>query len=51
VTEIDTTGTVNQGVVSYNATIVPDTTDASVKGGMTVSAAIITQVARTCCCA
>jgi macrolide-specific efflux system membrane fusion protein len=45
VTEIDTSGTVNQGVVSYNATIVPDTSDPSVKGGMTVTAAIITQVA------
>jgi RND family efflux transporter MFP subunit len=44
VTEVDASGTVNSGVVSYNVTIVPDTTNPAVKGGMTVSAAIITQV-------
>jgi len=44
VTSIDTSGTVNQGVVSYNVKLVPDTTDPSVKGGMTVTASIITEV-------
>jgi multidrug efflux pump subunit AcrA (membrane-fusion protein) len=44
VTAIDNSGTVNQGVVSYNVTLVPDATDPSVKGGMTVTASIITDV-------
>ncbi len=44
VTAIDNSGTVNQGVVSYNVTLVPDATDPSVKGGMTVTANIITEV-------
>jgi multidrug efflux pump subunit AcrA (membrane-fusion protein) len=44
VTNIDNSGTVNQGVVSYNVTLVPDTTAPSVKGGMTVTANIITEV-------
>jgi multidrug efflux pump subunit AcrA (membrane-fusion protein) len=45
VTSIDTTGTNSQGVVSYSVVITPDITDTSVKGGMTVSVNIITQVA------
>jgi multidrug efflux pump subunit AcrA (membrane-fusion protein) len=45
VTSIDTTGTNSQGVVSYSVVITPDITDKSVKGGMTVSVNIITQVA------
>ena len=45
VTEIDVNGTNSQGVVSYNVTITPDVGDASVKGGMSVTANIITQVA------
>jgi macrolide-specific efflux system membrane fusion protein len=44
VTGIDNSGTVNQGVVSYSVTLVPDSTDPSVKGGMTVTASIITEV-------
>lgn len=44
VAEVDASGTVNSGVVSYNVTIVPDAGSAAVKGGMTVTAAIITQV-------
>lgn len=42
VAEIDTIGTVSQGVVSYNVKIAFDTEDAQVKPGMSVSAAIIT---------
>ncbi len=45
VATVDTQGTNSQGVVTYNATIVPDTTDPSVKGGMSVTVNIITQVA------
>jgi RND family efflux transporter MFP subunit len=45
VTSVDTTGTNNQGVVSYNVVVVPDTTNPTVKGGMTVSVNIITAVA------
>ena len=44
VTGVDNSGTVNQGVVSYNVTLVPDSTAPSVKGGMTVTAEIITEV-------
>jgi RND family efflux transporter MFP subunit len=44
VTYIDDSGTVNQGVVSYNVSLIPDATDPSVKGGMTVTANIITDV-------
>jgi len=44
VAEIDTIGTVSQGVVTYNAKIVFDTQDARVKIGMSVNAAIITDV-------
>lgn len=42
VAEIDTLGTVSQGVVTYAVKIVFDTQDARIKPGMTVSAAIIT---------
>ncbi|MFA6424468.1 MAG: efflux RND transporter periplasmic adaptor subunit [Candidatus Magasanikbacteria bacterium] len=42
VAEIDTLGTVSQGVVTYNVKIVFDTQDPRAKPGMSVSAAIIT---------
>lgn len=42
VAEIDTLGTVTQGVVTYNVKIIFDTQDERVKPGMSVSAAIIT---------
>jgi len=42
--QIDTLGTVSQGVVTYNAKIVFDTPDDRVKPGMSVSADIITNV-------
>jgi macrolide-specific efflux system membrane fusion protein len=45
VTSIDVNGTNSQGVISYNVTITPDVGDPSVKGGMTATANIITQVA------
>jgi len=45
VQSVDTQGTNSQGVVTYNATIVPDTTGPSVKGGMSVTVNIITQIA------
>ncbi len=41
--EVDTLGTVSQGVVTYNVKIVFDTQDDRVKSGMSVSASIITQ--------
>jgi macrolide-specific efflux system membrane fusion protein len=44
VSEVDSSGTVSQGVVSYNATITPDTSNDSIKGGMTTTANIITKV-------
>ncbi len=44
VAEIDTIGTVSQGVVSYDVKISFDTEDQRVKPGMTVNAAIITAV-------
>ncbi len=44
VLEIDSVGTVSQGVVSYSATISFDTDNESVKPGMTVSATIILEV-------
>lgn len=44
VAEIDTLGTVSQGVVNYVVKIVFDTQDDRVKPGMSVSAAIITDV-------
>lgn len=44
VEEIDAIGAVSQGVVTYDVTIAFDTQDARVKSGMSVSAAIITDV-------
>ncbi len=44
VAEIDTLGTVSQGVVTYNATIGFDTQDSRVKSGMSANASIITDV-------
>lgn len=44
VIETDQVGTVNQGVVTYNVKIGFDTQDDRVKPGMSVSAAIITEV-------
>lgn len=44
VSEVDAIGTVSQGVVSYNVTIAFDTQDERVKPGMSVAAAIITNV-------
>ena len=46
VASIDTIGTVTQGVVNYTVTIAFDTADASVKPGMSVDAAIITDTAQ-----
>ena len=42
--DIDTLGTVSQGVVTYTAKIIFDTQDARVKPGMSVSASIITDM-------
>jgi len=44
VAEVDTTGTVSQGVVSYGVQITLDTQDSRVKSGMTVNADIQTAV-------
>ncbi|MFZ5363927.1 MAG: efflux RND transporter periplasmic adaptor subunit [Patescibacteria group bacterium] len=44
VAEMDTLGTVTQGVVSYNVKIIFDTQDERVKPGMSVSASIITDL-------
>ncbi|MDR3643312.1 MAG: efflux RND transporter periplasmic adaptor subunit [Candidatus Doudnabacteria bacterium] len=44
VAEIDNIGTVSQGVVSYNVKISFDTQDPRIKPGMSVSAAIITDI-------
>ncbi len=44
VTRVDATGTNDQGVVSYKVVITPDVMDPSVKGGMTVSANILTEI-------
>ena len=44
VAEIDSIGTVSQGVVSYNVKISFDTSDARIKQGMSVNAEIITAV-------
>lgn len=44
VAEIDTIGTVTQGVVNYDVTIAFDAQDERVKSGMSVSAAIVTDV-------
>jgi HlyD family secretion protein len=46
VASIDTVGTVTQGVVNYTVKIAFDTQDDRVKPGMSVSAAIITDVAQ-----
>jgi HlyD family secretion protein len=43
--QVDTIGTVTQGVVNYSVTIVFDTQDPDIKPGMSVSAAIITDTA------
>lgn len=43
VKEIDTLGTISQGVVTYNAKIAFDTQDDRVKPGISVSASIITE--------
>ena len=43
VTEIDTIGTVSQGVVSYNVKITFATQDSRIKPGMSVSANVITE--------
>ncbi len=42
---VDSQGTNSQGVVTYNATILPDATNPSVKGGMSVTVNIITKIA------
>jgi len=44
VAEVDSIGTVSQGVVNYNVKIVFDTQDDRVKLGMSVSASIITDI-------
>ncbi len=44
VAEIDTLGTVSQGVVTYKAKIVFDTQDDRVKSGMSISTSIITDM-------
>jgi len=44
VSEIDSIGTVSQGVVTYNVKISFDTQDNRIKPGMSVSAAIITDI-------
>lgn len=43
VSEVDTVGTVSQGVVTYNVQIAFDTQDSRVKTGMSVNASIITE--------
>jgi HlyD family secretion protein len=43
VTEVDTVGTISQGVVTYTVKISFDTQDNRVKPGMSVSAAIVTE--------
>ena len=44
VAEIDTLGAVSQGVVTYNVKIIFDSQDSQVKSGMSVDAAIITNI-------
>lgn len=44
VIEIDTVGTVSQGVVTYNVKIGLDSSDDGIKSGMSVSASIITDI-------
>ena len=46
VVEIDTVGTVSQGVVSYNVKISFDVKDSRIKPGMSISATIITNTAQ-----
>jgi len=46
VAEIDTVGTVTQGVVNYNVKIAFDTQDDRIKPGMSVSASVITEIAQ-----
>ena len=46
VSQIDSIGTVSQGVVNYNVKINFDTADSRIKPGMSVNAAIITNVAQ-----
>lgn len=46
VAQIDSIGTVSQGVVNYNVKISFDTNDVRIKPGMSVSSAIITNVAQ-----
>jgi HlyD family secretion protein len=46
VSEIDSIGTVSQGVVSYNVKISFDVSDERIKPGMSVSASIITEIAQ-----
>lgn len=46
VAEIDTLGTVSQGVVTYNVKIIFDTQDDRIKPGMSVTSAIITNIAQ-----
>jgi macrolide-specific efflux system membrane fusion protein len=46
VTRVDATGTNESGVVSYSVVVTPDQLDESVRGGMTVSVTIVTQVAQ-----
>ncbi|MCL5733757.1 MAG: efflux RND transporter periplasmic adaptor subunit [Patescibacteria group bacterium] len=44
VSEIDTIGTVSQGVVNYGVQIALETQDSRIKPGMTVNAAVVTNV-------
>lgn len=44
VAEVDTLGTVTQGVITYNVKVGFDTQDERVKSGMSISAAIITEM-------
>ncbi len=44
VDEVDTVGTVSQGVVTYNVKIGFDTQDSRIKSGMSVNAAIVTAI-------
>jgi HlyD family secretion protein len=44
VTEVDTIGTVSQGVVTYTITLSLDTQDDRIKSGMSASAAIVTAI-------
>ncbi len=48
IADVDTFGTVSQGVVTYDAKIIFDTQDDRIKPGMSVSAIIITDVKTDC---